>query len=267
MSKSLVQQQFGANAAAYATSAPHAKGASLARIVEVVKPQASWAALDIATGAGHTAAAFAPHVATVIASDITPEMLAEAASLASRKNLANMTTAVADAEAQPFADASFDLVTCRIAPHHFGDVHRFVAEVFRVLRDGGTFALVDNTSPDALSNPGFGRAELNDAAIAYNTFEKLRDPSHGRCLTLAEWIEILEDQDFVIGHREILPKTMEFVDWVERMRVPAATVERLREMLATGTPAFQAYMRPQGEGALLTFTLDESLIVAVKPAA
>ena len=71
--KSLVRSQFGASAAAYATSKVHAKGASLGRLVELVKPQRSWRALDIATGAGHTAAAFAPHVASVVASDITPE--------------------------------------------------------------------------------------------------------------------------------------------------------------------------------------------------
>ena len=60
MNKSLVQQQFGAHAAAYATSSVHAKGASLGRLVELVRPQPSWQALDVATGAGHTAAAFAP---------------------------------------------------------------------------------------------------------------------------------------------------------------------------------------------------------------
>src|SRR5262245_46973910 len=187
MTKSLVQQQFGAHAAAYATSAVHAKGASLGRLVELMRPKADWRALDIATGAGHTAAAFAPHVAHVIASDITEEMLGEAKKLAVAKSLGNMETAAADAEALPFADARFDLVTCRIAAHHFPDVGRFVTEVRRVLKPGGTFALVDNISPDDASTPGFTEAELRDAAFAYNSFEKLRDPSHGRCLGLAEW--------------------------------------------------------------------------------
>src|SRR5205809_3910662 len=82
MNKSLVQQQFGAHAASYATSAVHAKGASLARLIELVKPARHWQALDVATGAGHTAAAFAPHVAGVIASDLTEEMLQESAKLA-----------------------------------------------------------------------------------------------------------------------------------------------------------------------------------------
>ena len=92
-----------------------------------MQPKPSWQALDVATGAGHTAAAFAPHVTRVIASDLTAEMLVEAAKLAKGKGLANMETAPADAEALPFEDARFDLVTCRIAPHHFPDIPTFRA--------------------------------------------------------------------------------------------------------------------------------------------
>jgi len=267
MSKSLVQQQFGANAAAYTTSAVHAAGDSLARIVELVKPQRTWAALDIATGAGHTAAALAPHVASVVASDLTPQMLVQAAKLAASRGIANMTTVAADAEALPFADASFDLVTCRIAPHHFPEVPRFVAEVRRVLREGGVFALVDNVSPDALTTPGFTKAELHDASVTYNTFEKLRDPSHARALMLTEWLEVLDDIGLTVGHREILPKPMAFGDWAERMQVTPETKARLDEMLATASPAFKAFMRPRQEQGGLWFTLDEALIVALKTVA
>jgi ubiquinone/menaquinone biosynthesis C-methylase UbiE len=146
VTKSLVQRQFGAHAAAYSTSTVHAKGASLARLIELTKPHKTWRALDVATGAGHTAAAFAPHVASVIASDLTEEMLAEAAALAASKGFANMTTARADAEALPFADASFELVTCRIAPHHFPDVPTFVAEARRVLVPGGELRFASDDS-------------------------------------------------------------------------------------------------------------------------
>src|SRR4029078_12698061 len=144
MNKSLVQQQFGAHAAAYATSTVHAKGASLSRLVELVQPKSTWQALDVATGAGHTALAFAPHVARVIASDLTAEMLVVAARLANAKASATMDTAPADAEALLFEDARFDLVTCRIAPHHFPDIPTFVGEVWRTLKPGGTVAAVDN---------------------------------------------------------------------------------------------------------------------------
>jgi ubiquinone/menaquinone biosynthesis C-methylase UbiE len=265
MNKSLVQQQFGAHAAAYATSTVHAKGASLGRLVELVQPERDWQALDIATGAGHTAAAFAPHVARVIASDLTGEMLAEAAKVAAARGLANMQTARADAEALPFEDARFDLVTCRIAPHHFPDIPTFVAEVWRTLKPGGTFALVDNISPDALSTPGFSAAELSDAALTYNTFEKVRDPSHGRCLGMSEWADVLTDQGFAILHTERLPKDMEFDPWARRMGTDKATIARLRAMLTEGSPALRAFLKPRLEEGQLWFTLDEAILIARKP--
>ena len=55
MTKQQVREQFGANAAAYVSSPTHAQGASLARLVECVAPQAEWRGLDLATAAGHTA--------------------------------------------------------------------------------------------------------------------------------------------------------------------------------------------------------------------
>jgi ubiquinone/menaquinone biosynthesis C-methylase UbiE len=265
MTKSLVQQQFGAHAAAYATSTVHAKGASLARLIELVRPEPHWHALDVATGAGHTAAAFAPHVARVIASDITEEMLAEARKLAAEKNLANMETTSADAAALPFADVRFDLVTCRIAPHHFLDIPMFVSEVWRVLKPGGAFALVDNIAPDSESTPGFSNAELHDASLTYNAFEKIRDPSHGRCLGMAEWSEIITDTGFDLVHKERLSKDMEFQPWAERLGADAETIERLRIMLTEAGPALQAFLKPRLEAGSLWFTLDEAIVIARKP--
>lgn len=265
MSKTLVQQQFGANASAYATSNVHAKGASLSRLVELVAPGKEWHALDVATGAGHTAAAFSPHVATVVASDLTDEMLAEAGKLAADRGLANMTTAKADAEQLPFADASFELVTCRIAPHHFPDIPAFVGSVWRVLKPGGTFALVDNVSPDTATTPGFTQLELRDAAIGYNAFEKLRDPSHGRALTTGEWKEIVTDTGFSILHEETMAKGMDFETWCNTMNVQHHyTRLKLRSMLTDATSALSAFLKPVREGEVLRFTLTELVLIARK---
>lgn len=264
MSKELVQKQFGAHAAAYATSQVHAKGASLARLVELVEPDKTWRALDIATGAGHTAAAFAPHVAHVIASDITQEMLAEAGKLAQSRGLANMETAEADAEALPFADAAFELVTSRIAPHHFPDPQKFVAEVARVLAKGGTFALVDNIAPDAQSTPGFTDGELATAAETYNAFEKLRDPSHVRCLGMGEWARLMTANGLHVAHAERIPKDMAFDPWARRLGCDEATVARLRDMIATATPALSAFLKPREPDGDLWFTLDEAILVGRK---
>jgi ubiquinone/menaquinone biosynthesis C-methylase UbiE len=265
VNKSLVQQQFGAHAASYVTSAVHAKGASLERLIALVAPQPHWQGLDVATGAGHTALAFAPHVAAIIASDLTEEMLEQTAKLAAARGCANVQTARADAETLPFADRRFDLVTCRIAAHHFADVAAFVAEVWRVLKPGGTFALVDNVSPDAESTPGFSDAELNAAAAAYNAFEKLRDPSHGRCLGMIEWRTLLAAKGFTLLHRERLPKAMQLRSWALRMGCEAATLARLEAMLTEGSAALRAFLKLQQDGGEMQFTLDEVILIALKP--
>lgn len=266
MSKTLIQQQFGANAAAYLTSTVHAKGASLGRLVELVQPQKDWVVLDIATGAGHTAAAFAPHVAKAVASDLTPEMLEQVKKLIAEKGFANMETAIADAESLPFPDASFNLVTCRIAPHHFSDIAAFLRETRRVLKPGGIFALVDNVSPDEETTPGFSEAQLSAAAAGYNAFEKLRDPSHGRALPTGEWLQEIDSAGLRLRHREHAPKSMDFASWVKTMNVPAATVPTLKTMLDDASPALKAFLKPSDEAGKIGFVLDELIAIAEKPA-
>jgi SAM-dependent methyltransferase len=266
MSKSLVQQQFGAHAASYVNSPVHAKGPSLQRMVDLVAPQKHWCMLDIATATGHTALAFAPHVAHVTATDLTPEMLTEATKLAASRGVSNIEFARADAEALPFGDAHFDLVTCRIAAHHFPDVAGFLAEAWRVLAPGGTFALVDNVSPDEETTPGFSAAEMSKAVAIYNEFEKLRDPSHGYCLATHEWVTLLAGHGLKLEHKEHLPKDMEFETWVSRMGVDQATTLRLRSMLEGAQGPLKAFLKPRHQDGALRFTLLELLAISRKAA-
>lgn len=262
-SKSPVQERFGAFAATYATSRPHARGNSLARLVELAAPQPSWIALDIATGAGHVALAFAPRVTHVVASDLTPQMLGVAHGLARERGIANMSLAELRAEALPFADATFDLVTCRIAPHHFDDVGRFVAESFRVLRPGGVFGLVDNISPDTSIMDGDADA-LAAAADAYNAFEKFRDPSHVRCLTLTEWRGLMAGAGFKERHVELLEKPMLLGPWADQQNVGEDARRELMSMLRNGSDTFRAFARPRENNGDLDFILTEAVIVGVK---
>jgi ubiquinone/menaquinone biosynthesis C-methylase UbiE len=115
-SKKLSKERFGEFAAGYVTSKTHAKGSDLDRLIDIAQPRADWHALDIATGGGHTALKFAPHVARVVASDITPQMLEKAREFIQGQGVVNVTFKEADAENLPFEEAQFDLVTCRIAP-------------------------------------------------------------------------------------------------------------------------------------------------------
>src|SRR5260370_17666909 len=165
MAKSLVQEQFGARAAHYLTSKPHAKGKSVEPLVEMVQRQPGWRVLDVASGGGHTAYAFAPHVARVWATDITEEMLALVRAEIDKRKLANVRVAYAKAEALPFEDESFDLVTCRIAPHHFDSIALFLEEARRVLKSGATLAIADNIVPPP------------SVADYANAFQRFPDPS------------------------------------------------------------------------------------------
>jgi ubiquinone/menaquinone biosynthesis C-methylase UbiE len=249
MSKSTVKEQFGANAAFYATSKPHAKGASLARLVELVQPQPDWQALDIATAAGHTAFTFAPHVAHVWATDITLEMLALAEQRAAELDLHNVTVETADAEALPYEAARFDLVTCRIAPHHFGDVGLFVREAARALRPGGILAVVDNVVPSGA------------AGDYVNAFEKLRDPSHGRCLNLNEWLNLFQVSGFAVTHHETMGKRMVFAEWAKRH--DAVMQRYLHALLMEARNEVADFL--QWDGA--TFRLQEGIVVGKRPSA
>ena len=180
-----VQRFFGDNAAAYATSAPHARGASLQLLLEATAPQGDWLVLDVATGAGHTALTFAPHVARVVATDLTHNMLLQARRLAAARGQA-LALARHDAAALPFAADTFDLLTCRIAPHHFPDVGAFVREAVRVTKPAGLVAIVDNIVPGTHLR-GKPRRQADAAAAYINAFETLRDPSHVRALAVQEW--------------------------------------------------------------------------------
>jgi ubiquinone/menaquinone biosynthesis C-methylase UbiE len=261
----IVKSQFGAAAADYATSEVHAKGESLERIVALAAPQPQWHVLDVATGAGHLAAAFAPHVAHIVASDITDEMLREAAKLAASRNLTNMTTATAEAGALPFANETFDLVCCRLAAHHFPDLERFVSEAHRVLKKGGRLALVDNVSPDHELLPDASDADLEEATTAYNAFEKLRDPGHGFAPPPKVWIELLESHGFLIVAREQFGKELAFAPWVDRMRCAPSVVSRLENILNEGAPELRKFLQPRRDNnGALHFTLQELLLVAGK---
>jgi ubiquinone/menaquinone biosynthesis C-methylase UbiE len=255
--KDAVRRQYGSVGNAYVTSATHAQGDDLPRMLELASPTPDTRMLDIATGGGHVARAFAPHVRSIIASDLVPEMLAHAKEAFDEWDLGNVSVEVADAEDLPFGDAAFDLVTCRIAPHHFPDVGAFAREVFRVLAPGGTFVLIDSTVPEG------------EAGAFLNRFEKLRDPSHVRSLTLGEWTRLLEETGFEVGETETFTKAHHFASWTARSRTSAGDTATLQRMMLQAPDeireAFSVVTDPRDAGVLVSFTDTKTLFVARKP--
>jgi ubiquinone/menaquinone biosynthesis C-methylase UbiE len=255
--KNLVQAQFGAVAERYVTSAIHARGGDLARIIALAQPRGDQRLLDIATGGGHTALAFAPYVREVVATDLTPRMLEVAEAFIREQGAANVAFQIADAEALPFADADFDIVTTRIAPHHFPNPQQYVREVARVLCPGGIFVLDDNMAPDD--------QEL-DAFV--NRFEQWRDPSHVRNHTIAEWSAWMREAGLQVEHVEPLQvKRYEFANWTEQMRMPEAERAALEAWLLAAPPRcaefFQIVIK---QGHVQSLTGRYGIIVARKGA-
>lgn len=260
MSKQIVQSLFGASADAYVTSSVHAKGASLHRLVELLRPQPDWRVLDLATGAGHAAFTLAPLVASVVATDITPQMLQKTAVGAQERGLTNLSVETADVDDLPFGDQEFDVVTCRIAAHHFPDIGRFLAEAARVIKENGRLAIVDNIVPG--SRLRGKKAQVQREAGRYvNAFEKLRDPGHGRCLSLDEWMDAFVKAGLALDHAETLRKEMDFASWTDRMHVSDEDRIRLRVMLLQAPTAVAEFLTPVQTGDRIAFYLTEAILI------
>jgi ubiquinone/menaquinone biosynthesis C-methylase UbiE len=251
-----VQAQYGKQARYYSVSVSHATSDTLQLMVEMAQPKGSERVLDVATGTGFCAMAFAPHVASVVAYDLTPQMLAEAERLAGQRGIGNMQFRQGPAEDMPFAEGSFDIVTARTGTHHFDSVPRFMAESMRVLAPGGQLLIADTSSPD---NP---EADAWQAEI-----EILRDPSHIRDYNMAEWKAFVQDAGFeLVEARQWNWTELTFKDWAERSGTPPPTVDKLRGMFAnapaSAVEAFQ--IQPQGDDFVWTWPV--VLLVARKPA-
>jgi ubiquinone/menaquinone biosynthesis C-methylase UbiE len=253
--KDLVRQQFGATSAAYAVSATHRAGNDLDRLVELAECRPDVEALDIATGAGHTARMIAPRVCHVVISDLTPQMLDTAKGEMEASGIHNVSYRLADAEALPFESDVYDLVTCRIAPHHFENCPKFAQEVQRVLRPGGVFMLIDSTAPedDALEQ-------------RLNEFEWRRDHSHVRSHKRSDWEGMLAGAGLQLELAENFTKRHIFDDWTARSGMTNGERAELEQWLLESPAEFQSLLSFELEdGHLVAFSDQKTLFKSRKP--
>ncbi len=250
----LIQQQFGANADKYATSVIHAKGASLARLVDLTQPRRDWLVLDVSTGAGHTALTFAPRVARVVACDLTSQMLHAAERLANERGIANIEFKSADAHSLPFDEGTFDLVTNRLALHHYSDARKAVAEMARVCKPGGLVAIADNVVPPDKGTAGY-----------LNHFEQLHDPSHHWAYPVARLEAMFADAGLRVEHTENVSKEMELDPWADRSGASEELKAKLRKWLDDAPAPAREWLRPRHDGDRTFFTLTEAIVIGRKP--
>ena len=209
---------FGERAAMYTKSAAHTDPQVLAEVVRLAVPQADWSALDVATGTGHTAFALAPHVAHVVGTDLTPEMLAEGERLARERGVPNVRFCLADVHTLPFGDGAFHIVTCRRAAHHFSDIARALREMRRVLCTGGRLVIDERSVPEG----DFVDERMND-------LDRLHDESHVRQYRPSEWERLLSTSGFAVESLEPYIKHRPLTALTEG--VSAANVRKIHAML------------------------------------
>lgn len=200
--------------------------------------------LDIGTGTGHTAFAFARTAGEVVALDLTPQMLAIVDREAKRLGLGNVTSCLGDAEALPFEDGSFDLVVTRVAAHHFKNPAKFIAEVERVLVPEGRFLFIDTVGP-----------EEDHARRLVDQVETLRDPSHEHDLSISEWCALAKR--FQIEWQELVKKPLHLEDWMTRMNVVEGSKPEIRTMILESEGVLRDYLAPKMIDDAMHFHLDE----------
>jgi len=183
---------------AFRESPTHREGPDLDLLVEWCEPGHDVKVLDVATGGGHVARRLRAEGCTVITVDPAPGMRPDV---------------VAPAEELPFADGSFDVVTCRIAAHHFQDIHRAVGEMARVSER--LVVIEDNVFIDA---------RVEEA-------ERLRDPTHVRCYSEHEWRDLLVRAGLEVEQVERFERRPVVDEWLARVDTPPADATRVRELL------------------------------------
>lgn len=116
-------------------------------LAEALDLPAGATALDVAAGNGNVSLALARRGAAVLSTDYVPALLDRGQRRAEAEGLP-VVFQVADAEALPFADGSFDAVTSTFGVMFAPDQDRAAAEILRVCRHGGRIGLA-NWTPDS----------------------------------------------------------------------------------------------------------------------
>ncbi|MBI1205435.1 MAG: methyltransferase domain-containing protein [Rhodopseudomonas sp.] len=238
--QTVVTDQYGPRAMAYVDSQVHATGGDLDALAAIVERERPHNAIDLGCGGGHVAYRLAEYAGRVTACDLSGEMLAAVAATAKGKGLANIETVEAPAEGLPFDDGAFDFLACRYSAHHWSDVDVGLRQARRVLRDGAPAVFIDACSP--------GRPLLDSHLQAV---ELLRDTSHGRNYSVAEWVTKLTAAGFTVKALRTWQLRMDYPVWIARMRTPDVNAQAIRALQMAASAAVRDHFAIEDDGSFM----------------
>ncbi len=251
--KTVVQQEFTRQADAYAVAPSIIDPDRLRRLVETVGPDAAARVLEVATGPGHVALAFAPVCREVIGVDLTAAPLRIAERNRDERGIDNARFQAGDAEKLPFEAGEFDVVLCRFAFHHFEDPPLVLREMTRVCRDGGTVAVEDIIV-----------SEHEQRAAYHNRFENLRDPSHTHAFPLSRLLSIFAGCGLEVERVTTDAYPMHVEGWIARAQTPDSLAAETRLLIERDLGEDLSGTRPFRLNGELHFTHHTATVVGRK---
>ena len=249
--QSRVRGLFGKQSKQYARSSLLTDRENLALVMGLAGISEGDRVLDVATGTGYMAMAVADIGAEVIATDFTLEMLLEAR--AALEGQGKIELALTDADRLAFSNDSFDVVTCRVAFHHFANPQLAIGEMSRVCKQGGRVVIMDVVSSEDKS-----KSDL------HNKMGKLRDSSEVRQWQRSEIERMVKETGLTVTEVESWSHVMAFDEWIRLGGADSETAERLREMMIDSMNGDKAGMKPEFRDGELVFTWTTGIIVARK---
>ncbi|WP_267191154.1 class I SAM-dependent methyltransferase [Xanthomonas dyei] len=233
-----VAAQFGPQAYAYLHSEVHAQGAEFAELRAGLAGHREGRLLDLGCGAGHVSFQLAPLMAEVVAYDLSTDMLTIVAATAAERGLTQVRTVQGVAERLPFETGSLDAVVSRYSAHHWSDVGQALREVRRGLRPGGVAAFIDVVAP------GLPLLDTHLQAI-----EVLRDTSHVRDYSVAQWLQMLGDAGLQVQRHHCQRLQLDYLSWVDRMRTPEVLRVAIRALQDAAVDEVRDYFQIAADGS------------------
>jgi ubiquinone/menaquinone biosynthesis C-methylase UbiE len=216
-----VRESFTTQAQAFASNPWVTDEQRIQRLVSAARLKGTERVLDVATGPGYIAEAFASTAREVIGMDLTEAMLDIARKRTEERGIKNISFRSGDAQSIPFDKEQFDVVVCRLALHHVQEPSKVVREMSRVCRREGTVVVEDIYA-----------SEHPERAAYQDRWEILRDASHVRTLPLSELLQLFRgaglETDAVITADDLRPEVQR---WLATTKTPAHKAAEARRLL------------------------------------